>query len=119
MEVTSVPCGPTYPMIPHMGRVSFLFCCVVVVKKPINQGSRKRRRYTYREQTSAIDCLPGRFTSPAGTIKRPLHHQWRFVPSVTVWVCAPPSQGSEVPWRLPADSPNSPHLVNRGSSYSP
>src|SRR5258708_638337 len=99
-------------MIPHMGRVSFLFYCVVVVKEPTNQVS-KQANAIYLSQANGCDRL-----SP-GPVYWPLHHWWRFVPNVTVQVCAPPSQGSDVPWRLPADSPNSPHLVNRGSSYSP
>ncbi|MDQ6642920.1 MAG: hypothetical protein M3Y76_00530, partial [Chloroflexota bacterium] len=30
-------------------------------------------------------------------------HRQRFVPTVTVWICSLSSQGSDIPWRLPAD----------------
>lgn len=42
-----------------------------------------------------------------------LHHRTCFVSVVANRFCTRPSQECDRPWKLPADAPNSFHLVNR------
>src|ERR1700730_2059774 len=101
MEVTSVPCGPTNPMIPHMSRVSFLLS----------------GRYTLPGRGQAPPVPYTGFSADRTGYGRPLrspcplcslHHRKRIVLVVANRVCALSSQGNDVPWRLPADDSEQP-----------
>ncbi|WP_220193369.1 hypothetical protein [Ktedonospora formicarum] len=47
-----------------------------------------------------------------------LPHRKHFGLCVTTQFCVLTSQGCDRPWRLPADAPNSLHLVSQASSSS-